>query len=305
MASGALQPIETTTQHVEQDGIRFIVRVASNLQRKDAARDLEEKAKQQTGVRTNPFLPYEPEMFVSNLPPAHVCLLNKYNVLDDHLLIVTRDYVDQETLITRGDLEALGVCMQQIDGLALYNAGADAGASQPHKHLQLIPFPLANDQPTVPIEPALAAADTAVNAVARVPALPFRHAFARLDSAWFERPAVAALQLTEIYRRLLDAVGIGERADGSGRQTQAYNLLLTRRWMLVVPRSTEFIASISISALNFAGSMFVRNNEQLRRVEDAGPMAVLAGVAFPAAPLSDGTPPPAPDAPTTETGRRA
>lgn len=304
LASGALQPIETTVQRLNRGGIGFVVRVAANLRLKDAARAREIAAVSHTGERPNPFLPYEPAMFVADLPPAHVCLLNKYNVLDQHLLIVTREYFDQEMLITGADFEALCVCMQQIDGLALYNAGPDAGASQPHKHLQLIPLPWAANGPAIPIEPALSAVNAKADAVATVPAFTFRHALSRLESTWFAHPAVAASHLLAVYHRLLNAVDIGEQADGNGRQSRAYNLLLTRRWMLVVPRATEFFAGISISALNFAGSLFVRSDEQLRIIDEAGPMAVLAGVAFPANPVSDETPPPAPDAPTRETGRR-
>ncbi|HQR54272.1 MAG TPA: hypothetical protein PLZ79_13470 [Burkholderiales bacterium] len=80
---------------------------------------------------------------------------------------------------------------------------------------------------------------------------------------------------------MLAAMGIeGVAAGGVIRQSAAYNLLLTRRWLLLAPRSTEYFEGISISALNFAGSMFVRNEEQLKTVEQEGPLAVLTGVGY-------------------------
>ncbi|MFN2646613.1 MAG: phosphorylase, partial [Burkholderiales bacterium] len=62
------------------------------------------------------------------------------------------------------------------------------------------------------------------------------------------------------------------------RQSAPYNLLATRRWMLLVPRGCERYESISVNALGFAGSLFVRSDVELERVRDAGPMAVLRAV---------------------------
>jgi ATP adenylyltransferase len=51
--------------------------------------------------------------------------------------------------------------------------------------------------------------------------------------------------------------------------------------MLLVPRSREHFEEISLNALAFAGSFFVRNEEQLGILKTAGPLKALAAVAFP------------------------
>lgn len=38
----------------------------------------------------NPFLPPDPNMFVCDISPTHVCLLNKFNVVDYHILACTK-----------------------------------------------------------------------------------------------------------------------------------------------------------------------------------------------------------------------
>ena len=43
----------------------------------------------------NPFLPPDPELVVGPLPPAHVLLLNKFNVVAHHLLVVTQEFRSQ------------------------------------------------------------------------------------------------------------------------------------------------------------------------------------------------------------------
>jgi sulfate adenylyltransferase (ADP) / ATP adenylyltransferase len=51
--------------------------------------------------------------------------------------------------------------------------------------------------------------------------------------------------------------------------------------MLVVPRSRACFESISVNGLGFAGSLFVRSQQDLDRVRSVGPMQVLRAVAMP------------------------
>ena len=145
---GAIRSIPTDYEFVEQNGINFLVRVVSRLAKKDQAKK----------GNPNPFLPYDKDLFVANISETHVCLLNKFNVVDHHILIVTREFENQESLLTLNDFEAMWVCMGEFEGLAFYNAGAIAGASQQHKHLQMVPLPLAPEGPKVPLDPALESA---------------------------------------------------------------------------------------------------------------------------------------------------
>lgn len=269
-----LLPIETEQAVVEDAGVRFVVRRISSLARKEAVRTEVGRS----GEVRNPFLPYESELFVADVPPDHVALLNKYPVIPYHLLIVTRQFEDQESLLTPRDFFALATGMAQIDGLAFYNGGVTAGASQPHKHMQIVPLPLAAEGTGVPIEPLLAAAP-ADPRPDRVPGLPFLHSFVRLGPAVFADPDRAAHILAEHYRILCADTGIDAHIDsGVVRQSAPYNLLLTREWMLLVPRAREAVEGISMNALAFAGCLFVRDEAQMRLVFERGPMALLRAV---------------------------
>lgn len=276
LAGGAMQPIETVEESLEDGGMRFVVRRVSSLERKENEAARRER---DAGTARNPFLPYDDDLFVAEISGTHVALLNKFNVIDGHLLIVTRRYVDQEALIDRGDFAALAACMREFEGLGFYNGGRQAGASQPHKHLQLVPLPLGRDGSPVPVESLLDAVRDA-RGILGVPALPFRHAFSWIDSRWFDDVGIAARHLRSLYLGLLGAAGLrGVGAGAESRQSAPYNLLLTRRWMLLVPRAREHFDSISVNALGFAGSLFVRNDDQLEAVKRAGPMQVLKTVA--------------------------
>lgn len=265
---GALLPIDTTRTLIEDGGVRFVVREVSSLARKAAAPPASRAA--------DPFLPYDPDLFVADFSGTHIALLNKYNVIAHHLLIVTRRFEPQEALIDRDDFAALCVALRAFDGLGFYNGGTEAGASQAHKHLQVVPLPLDEGTPPVPIE-ALFDRVRIVDGIGTVPGLHFRHAFGSLDLM----TEGAADRAHECYRTLLDAAGIGTRdVQGVAHQAAPYNLLVTRRWMLVVPRATERVEGISVNALGFAGSFFVRDAAQRQALVQLGPMAALARVAL-------------------------
>jgi ATP adenylyltransferase len=185
-------------------------------------------------------------------------------------------------LLDEADFTALSLGMADHTGLGFYNGGAVAGASQPHKHLQWVPLPLAESGPAVPIAPLLPTARRA-GEVGIVPGLPFRHAFIALDPALAAQPRAFAEALHASYRAALRAVGIAAvHRDGELWQSAPYNLLITREWLLLVPRRQAGEAGIAINALGFAGSLFVRDQAQLALLRHRGPMAVLRAVALPA-----------------------
>jgi ATP adenylyltransferase len=277
LGCGALRPIETIQATIEDGGVRFLVRQVSSLARKDEVRQ-KHKAKAVGQGGNNPFLPYDPDLFVADVSDTHVALLNKFNVIDHHLLIVTRRFEPQEALLNLADFAALFTCMAEFDGLGFYNGGPAAGASQRHKHLQIVPLPLAKQGPMLPIEPLLAVACTD-GSIGTVPGLNFPHAFARLERLPATLPLELAHSAFDWYRALLDAVGLRAiDVNGEPHQSAPYNLLVARQWMLLVPRSAECVEGISINALGFAGSLFVRDEAQMQIIKKLGPMAVLQRV---------------------------
>jgi ATP adenylyltransferase len=278
LASGALLPIATGCEFMEDGGVRFLVRVLTSLQRKSAQRAAEERSAA-AGQPVNPFLPYEQALFVADVSDSHVAILNKFNVVDRHLLIVTREFEQQRSLLTLRDFEAWWRCLSEYDSLGFYNGGPEAGASQPHKHLQLVPLPLATQGPPVPIAPLLPAVP-GVAGFGSIRGFDFVHSFADLGAAATER--AAAREAFELYISMLGQVGL-RPPPGKGADLQGgpYNLIVTREWLLLVPRSREFFDSISINALGFAGALLVWNEEQLRALRAAGPFTALRETAHP------------------------
>ena len=68
----------------------------------------------------NPFLPYDERLWVSHLSDTHTLLLNKFNVVEHHLLVVTRSYASQLDSLRLPDFEALLLVLQVISSPGLH-----------------------------------------------------------------------------------------------------------------------------------------------------------------------------------------
>jgi ATP adenylyltransferase len=263
LREGLLVPIPTRAHVVEDGGIPFIVRVLAQL-------ELEREAKaRQQAAGTNPFLPYDEALRVADLSDTHLCLLNRFNVVERHVLIVTRVFEEQQEPLGPADLAALWTCLEETRGLGFYNAGEAAGASQRHKHLQVVPLPLGSGDAFPLAERLEALAPREGVAVPR--GLPFPVALASLEALDRCRPDAAAAALEALYREMLRRTGVVP-----GRAP--YNLLATRRWLWLVPRSRPDWQGIAVNALGFAGALLVPDDAALARLRAVGPLALLRAV---------------------------
>ena len=277
---GALQPIPVTFEWLEDAGIQFLVRQVKIQPRKPTP-----PAAGKIRKRPNPFLPYDPALYVADAGPQHVCLLNKFPVVPRHTLIVTRHFEHQQTLLGSCDFASWWRCLTSYPSLGFYNGGTIAGASQPHKHMQVVPLPLEKGGLAIPLEPLVweALAETAesiplVNGVSRYR---FTHVAVRLDWSASTPPDQAGQQLELLYRQMLDLAELELPSHPEGRMSHPYNLLLTPRWMMVVPRRYESFAKISLNGLAFAGALLVWNPEQWHTLQRYGLLAALKHVAVP------------------------
>ncbi len=258
LASGTLGPIDTREEVLHDGGYGFRLRTVASLARKEAAQA------RAGGFQHDPFLPpYEEGLHVGAVPPAHVGLLNKFPVLDHHLLIVTERFRTQEGALEVADCEALLRILGAGAGLAFYNSGEAAGASQPHRHLQWVPL---TERP--PLEAAVSGGE----------ALPFPVASEALPPVWLDDPVSGAPGLHRCYTRLLAAIGCARGVEYPDRPAP-YNLLATRGRVWAVPRTRGSSAGVAINALGYAGWMLAADDTQAETVRARGPLALLAAAA--------------------------
>jgi ATP adenylyltransferase len=269
LAAGALSPIATRSRLVIDRDVPIELRYVDALARKDVERAQGGGRPAHQQGAFNPFLPYDPALFVADIGADHVLILNKFPVLAHHVLLITRAFVDQEAIVAVGDFIAIAEMMNIRDGVVFFNGGKTGGGSQPHRHFQWMPEAL-------PIEPALP--KSGISRPQSLSVLPFRHAFIHLQFDPHADVAVSGAHLFDNFQQCCAAAGV----TASGGKLSPYNLLITRRWMMVVPRTREFWEheghSISINALGFGGALLMRSPELIDAVERNGALNVLASV---------------------------
>jgi ATP adenylyltransferase len=229
------------------------------------------------GPRPNPFLPWERPLEVRRLGVEHVVLLNKYPVQPGHVLLITQQWHPQSGWLRSLDWGAVAHVGTDTGGLWFFNSCPAAGASQPHRHLQLLPRH--RDELSCPLAPLLQEqVDTPERPASR---WPWRYALSpRRNGHAAADEAARAAELQHLYQEHAAALGLGDpRRDPQPRHP--YNLLFDDSWLLTVRREKEHCAGFSLNALGFAGYLLATEHSDLSWLLEHGPWRLLQQVSSP------------------------
>lgn len=218
--------------------------------------------------KPDPFENPSPDLLIAQFPPenpAYNLILNKFPVIPNHFLLVTKDWHAQTDILDKSDLEATYECLKawNTDGdgsrsangskslFAFFNSGDDSGASQPHRHLQFLPveamrqpgseswhplIDLLTSQPTSP-------SPSSAPKFQHLPGLPLAHFALPLP------PNPSAETIYAIYLTLYKAAVAATRGQSPSEDTEphptqgpasiSYNLAMTQSTMMICPRRQE------------------------------------------------------------------
>ncbi len=284
LACGALQSIPTHCETREipfsesacgDNLMCFQIRVVENLVRK--SKEVQQRAKQTPNPKDfDPFLPYDPALYVGELTDHYRCLLNKFNVIDHHILMVTKQFLPQQTALNTEDFLAAQICLQAQDGLVFYNGGPIAGASVEHKHLQMIPLPLSSTT-IFPFADLFSQLTLREGICTEMP-LSFRHRIMPTKcptSTPYNQLKTFAEENCRGYYHLLKSLNLTMDRNG---YMPPHNMLMTRDYLWVIPRTQESHQGLTINALGFAGMLLVKNETQLKLLDDIGCHELLKAV---------------------------
>ena len=259
-ASGALVPLDTTLTHLMGDGgSRFELRHLLSATPKHL---------RASGPKPNPFLPWDQRLEVDRIGDSHVVILNKYPVQTSHMLLITQDWQPQTGWLSMEDWRTLARIDATTTGLWFFNSGPDAGASQPHRHLQLLPRAAGE---------RICARDDWFRRCAQNTTMSAQDPLLRSSRVAAISSTLTGETLQELYLALADDLGLGHpTTDDCPRG--AYNLLLSRQWMAIVRRRREGIRGFSVNALGFAGSLLSTDASDRQWIQRSGPEALLQAV---------------------------
>ena len=185
----------------------------------------------------------------------------------------TKEYEKQAEDLGLEDVKAvwavLGVLDTQDEGegtMAIYNCGAEAGASQGHKHLQLFPKPNPETFMLYPYQLTLL-----TSVVSTHPNVPYAHGILAI-------PAYAsAEEVFAIYGKLLAEMRPLMKREGM----EDYNVILVKEWMLLIPRRHHGREGVECNAVGMMGMVWLKSEAEREGWERLGMTEHLQWLGFP------------------------
>ncbi|OJJ43027.1 hypothetical protein ASPZODRAFT_19734 [Penicilliopsis zonata CBS 506.65] len=231
-------------------------------------------ASRRTATRS-PFLNPPPDEIVAHLgdDDTHILLLNKYSCYAPSLVVVTREFAVQSDDLDAADFAVAWALLGEFtrhDMFLVYNCGVNSGASQGHKHMQLLPLPGYTLWPKAGLETTTSPPGTVLSSI---PNVPFVHFVARIEDADDDADVYA------LYVRLL---GLTRQALAAAGDSRDYNLAMTREWMALIPRTTAGPEGPwGANTMGMLGMVAVRSEAERKRWAELGYTHYLAWLGIP------------------------
>ena len=215
------------------------------------------------GPKINPFKPWDKILEIDSIGNSHQLILNKYPVQLGHVLLITNEWKEQNGWLDIKDWEAIKEVNKDTSGLWFFNSGPLAGASQPHRHIQLLrrdPSEL-----SCPREKWILALNN----------LNYKNEkFSKNIILKKFSKSLNEENIHEIYKDLSYNLGLGDPRNDK-KPKHPYNLIFTDRWMIIIKRKTDNLFGISINALGFAGYILVTEKSDKNYIKKFGPEKLL------------------------------
>lgn len=234
-------------------------------------------------------------------------MLNKFAVVPEHFILATKAFERQTHVLHQADLEATLACIEAYepsddskstealggDGLfAFFNSGDFSGASQPHRHIQLLPVSSMKDGLEGESQWDVLASNLSTK---KAPFVTFSEKIS-LDISGSDLYA-AYLRL---YRLACRAVsfhrGSGpphSDAPAEGESQISYNMAMTKNSLVICPRLAEgakltgqdchVLGQLALNGTLLAGTALVKSELEwaaLKKDPD-GLLGVLGGIGVP------------------------
>ena len=221
------------------------------------------KKKEIYGPKENPFNPWEKILEIEKIGKNHQLILNKYPVQKGHILLITNTWKPQNGWLDISDWIAIQEVNKDTSGLWFFNSSPIAGASQPHRHFQLLRR--SEGEMTCPREQWF---------------LDLK--FSKESRSKLKRNIISSKfnffeNSTSIYNLYLDLskkLGLGD-PNYDVKPKYPYNLLITNQWIAIIKRRNDHIHGFSINGLGFAGYLLVTEKSDIKFLKRVGPEKLL------------------------------
>ena len=221
------------------------------------------------GPKRNPFIPWDSRLEIKPIRDKHTLILNKYPVQLGHLLLITNSWQAQNGWLHKDDFEAIVNVDNDTSGLWFFNSSKAAGASQPHRHFQLLPRHT-NELVCPRYEWFLSLLNKK------------KYHSSKISHCITIKPRRKnkesnAEDLFNSYISMINDMNMG-KIDTIKKPLKPYNLLLTSEWIALITRETDKSNGFSINALGFAGYFLGTKQANVDMLLNFGPEEILKNV---------------------------
>ena len=215
------------------------------------------------GPKLNPFNPWDKDLEINKIGSNHQLILNKYPVQVGHILLITKSWKPQNGWLDIADWNAIKKVNNDTSGLWFFNSDTLAGASQPHRHIQLLRR--SKNEKSCPRN------DWFINFNNSNIIKNKLYSKIEVNSFNFKEPD------DKIYKKYLflsRKLGLGDPLKDK-KPRCPYNLLITNKWIALIKRKNDNVHGFSINGLGFAGYILVTNNSDINYLKKFGPERLL------------------------------
>ena len=256
----ALKPLKTIEYKIQNRKNQFQLRLLESKTQKFLL---------EYGPKINPFIPWDKPLEVKSLSDKHVLILNKYPVQIGHMLLITKQWKPQSGWLDKDDFNEIVKIEKDTNGLWFFNSSKEAGASQPHRHIQLLRR--GDNEIICPREEWFSSrANKKLDLTSNM----------SRSISIINRKSSSSDDLYEAYKLLCYTMNIGNiHSDIS--PLVPYNLLITQKWIAIIRRIKEKAYGFNINALGFAGYFLGKKDSDVKLLTSEGPEKILNEVVNP------------------------
>jgi len=232
-------------------------------------------------VGFDPFAPpYNEDLFCGETRGGHhVMVLNKFPISTFHVLIATKEMKIQGEPLDLNDLEAAIDLMLGVDGVVVYNGGPNAGATQRHKHFQVIQR---NDSYSAPVLDYLdhwidseGERNLETNEMIHLEGWNFAHGIRLIPRDWSSKSLEEiAVDYLILYNQMKESLIERDPARGD------HALIFTRRYIILIPRRTNAFEGINFNSFPFMGTLTVASQNEYKLIIESTPLRVLQELCY-------------------------
>ncbi len=221
------------------------------------------KKKNSYGPNQNPFNPWDKILEVDKIGTNHQLILNKYPVQKGHILLITNTWRPQDGWLDINDWIAIQMVNEDTSGLWFFNSSPIAGASQPHRHFQL----LRRDHGEIicPREKWFLDLENNNDQDSKLKKNAVVSKFNFLDNS---------INIYNLYLELSKKIGLGNPIDDE-KPKFPYNILITNNWIAIIKRKYDHVHGFSVNGLGFAGYLLVTEKSNINYLKKYGPEKLL------------------------------